>query len=175
MEPLIRDADLLSIHLAALKQSDLPAVSHPTPSGFLLEEACKIARYAGMSDKLKAMGIFGFRKSIDRKAQTAQAIAQMIWYFMDGFYHRKNDFPVSTDGLVEYIVDFKDTTSAKEKGLKLRVIKDDGSVKDQVFSKLGSAISLAITSNIVGTNYELSVTNNESYTVDMVFVRLKIT
>jgi formiminoglutamase len=107
LEPLFRDADLLSLHLAALKYSDVPAVAHPTPSGFLLEEACRIARYAGMSDKLKAMGIFGFQESLDRKAQTAQAIAQMIWYFIDGFHHRKNDFPVSTDGLVEYIVEFK--------------------------------------------------------------------
>lgn len=107
LEPVLRDADLLSLHLAALKQSDAPGQSRPTPSGFLLEEACQIARYAGMSDKLKAMGLFGFRQSLDRRSQTAQAVAQLIWYFIDGFYHRKNDFPVSTDGLVEYIVDFK--------------------------------------------------------------------
>lgn len=107
LEPLIRDADLLSLHLAALKSGDAPAVADPSPSGFSLEEACQIARYAGMSDKLKAMGIFGFREDRDREKQTARALAQMIWYFVDGFYHRKNDFPVSTDGLIEYIVEFK--------------------------------------------------------------------
>lgn len=107
VEPLVRDADLLSLHLAALRQSDAPGVPNPSPNGFHWEEACQIARYAGMSDKLKAMGIFGYRKSLDRKAQTAQGVAQLIWYFIDGFYHRKNDFPASTDGLIEYIVEFK--------------------------------------------------------------------
>lgn len=77
------------------------------PSGFILEEACQICRYAGMSDKLKAFGVFGFRSSMDRKTQTAQAVAQMIWYFLDGFHHRKGDFPASVEGLVEYVVDLK--------------------------------------------------------------------
>ena len=107
LEPIIRDADLLSLNISALKQCEAPGQNHPTPSGFQVEDACQITRYAGMSDKLKAMGIFGFRKALDRKAQTAQAIAQMCWYFLDGFYHRKQDFPVSNEGLTEYIVDFK--------------------------------------------------------------------
>ena len=31
----------------------------------------------------------------------------MIWYFVDGYYHRMNDFPASMNGLVEYIVEYK--------------------------------------------------------------------
>jgi formiminoglutamase len=31
----------------------------------------------------------------------------MIWYFLDGFSNRKNDFPVSTKSLVEYVVESK--------------------------------------------------------------------
>jgi formiminoglutamase len=27
---------------------------------------------------------------------------------LDGYFNRKNDFPASTDGLVEYIVDFRE-------------------------------------------------------------------
>lgn len=107
IEPIIRDGDLLGFNLAALKQIEAPGQSLATPSGFSLDEACQISRYAGMSDKLKSFGIYGFRKANDRKVQTAQAVAQMIWYFIDGFYNRKNDYPVSNEGLVEYIVDFK--------------------------------------------------------------------
>ncbi|MCB0592944.1 MAG: arginase family protein [Lewinellaceae bacterium] len=107
LEPLIRDCDLLSINLSALKQADAPGQQNATPSGFTSEEACQIARYAGMSDKLKALGLYGFQHSLDRESQTANAMAQMAWYFLDGFYHRKGDFPASTDGLAEYIVDFK--------------------------------------------------------------------
>ena len=107
LEPLIRDADLMSIHTTAIRQSDFSASPSPTPSGFSIEEACQISRYAGMSDKLKAMGIFGFQNTYDERSQGAQGIAQMIWYFLDGFYHRKEDFPISTEGLTEYIVEYK--------------------------------------------------------------------
>lgn len=107
LEPLIRDCDLLSVNLSALKQAEAPGQENATPSGFTSEEACQATRYAGMSDKLKALGLYGFRKALDQNRQTANAVAQMAWYFLDGFYNRKGDFPVSTDGLAEYIVDFK--------------------------------------------------------------------
>ncbi len=107
VEPVIRDGDLLSFNLAALRQADAPGQMNATPTGFTAEEACQIARYAGMSDKMKSFGIFGFEPTLDQDNQTAQVVAQMVWYFIEGLQQRKNDFPVSTDGLVEYIVDFK--------------------------------------------------------------------
>ena len=60
-----------------------------------------------MSDKLTSAGFYGFRKKADKHSQTAQVVAQLIWYFTDGFYQRKNDYPASSESLVEYIVDFK--------------------------------------------------------------------
>ncbi len=107
VEPLIRDADLAGFQIAAIRAADAPAQAQPVPSGFTAEEACQIARYAGMSDKLRSFGIFGFEQSLDNQGLTAELIAQMVWYFVDGFYNRKQDFPVSTEGLTEYIVDFK--------------------------------------------------------------------
>lgn len=104
-EPVLRDADLLAFHLAAMKQAEAPGVAGASPSGFFSEEACQICRYAGMSDKLTSFGIYGFQHELDRDGQTAQVAAQMVWYFADGFFSRKNDFPASTDGLTEYIVE----------------------------------------------------------------------
>ncbi len=108
-EPAVRDADLVAFSIAALKKSDAPAQIGASPSGLTSEEACQIARYAGLSDKLTSFGIFGFEKSekngsID--STTAQTVAQMIWYFVSGVQSRKNDYPASTDALIEYIVDF---------------------------------------------------------------------
>lgn len=104
-EPLIRDADLVAFHLGALKQSEAPGVDEASPSGFFLEEACQLCRYAGMSDKLTSFGLYGFRREADREGQTAQAAAQLLWYFLEGFFARKGDFPASKDGLTEYVVD----------------------------------------------------------------------
>ncbi len=106
-EPVLRDADLLAFHLGALKQSEAPGVEAASPSGYFTEEACQLCRYAGMSDKLTSFGIYGYRHETDRDAQAAQTAAQMIWYFMEGFFNRKNDYPVSKAGLAEYIVEYR--------------------------------------------------------------------
>jgi len=106
-EPVLRDADLLTFHLRALKQSEAPGVDNPSPSGYFVEEACQLCRYAGMSDKLTSFGIYGHQLERDPGRQTAQAIGQMLWYFLDGYFNRKNDFPATTDSLTEYIVDFR--------------------------------------------------------------------
>lgn len=106
-EPVLRDADLLAFHLGALKQSEAPGVEAATPSGYFTEEACQLCRYAGMSDKLTSFGIYGYNSTLDRDAQTAQTAAQMVWYFLEGFFSRKNDYPVSKTGLTEYIVEFR--------------------------------------------------------------------
>jgi formiminoglutamase len=106
-EPYLRDADALALHLSALKQGDAPGVPNPTPSGYFLEEACQLCRYAGMSDKMTSFGVYGFQRECDAGTQTPQAVAQICWYFLDGVFQRKKDYPASTDGLTEYIVDFR--------------------------------------------------------------------
>ncbi|MBL7807836.1 MAG: hypothetical protein JNN28_08490 [Saprospiraceae bacterium] len=106
-EPVLRDADLLAFHLNALKQCEAPAVNNPTPSGYFTEEACQLCRYAGMSDKLTSFGLYGYLADADPNHLTAQSAAQMIWYLLEGLFNRKGDYPVSTSGLTEYVVEFR--------------------------------------------------------------------
>jgi len=106
-EPFIRDADLVGFNLQALKGIEAPGVLDPTPSGLFSEEACQLSRYAGMSDKLTSIGFYGFRNDLDAGGHTAGVLAQLIWYFIDGFYNRQNDFPASMNALMEYIVEFR--------------------------------------------------------------------
>lgn len=108
VEPFIRDADCLTFHLSALKAAEAPAQEFPSPNGFFGEEACQVCRYAGFSDKMRSFGIYGMDAKKDKTGLTAQLTAQMIWYFLEGVYVRKNDFPASNEGLIEYIVDLKD-------------------------------------------------------------------
>jgi len=104
LEPIIRDADLVGFDLSALRGGDVPGLTDPTPSGFTVEEGCQIMRYAGLSDKLGAAAIVGYQKT---PSLTAQAIAQLVWYFLDGVHQRKQDFPVSTQDMVEYVVEVR--------------------------------------------------------------------
>ena len=108
-EPAIRDADMVSIHLSAIKFSDAPAQKTISPSGFTIEEACQLARYAGMSDKLTSFGIYGFQSNAEGMKLTAESAALLLWYFLEGFYNRKGDYPISAafNQLTQYLVDLK--------------------------------------------------------------------
>lgn len=92
-EPLLRNADILSVDLTAVRQSDAPGVSRPSAHGFYGEELCLLAHYAGMSDKMSCVGWYGLNSDVDISGQTAQMLSQVIWYFIDGFAHRLNDLP----------------------------------------------------------------------------------
>lgn len=90
MEPVIRNTDLMSFDISAIKNSDAPA-SQCSPNGFSGEEACTLARYAGMSLSLSTFGIYGYDPVKDRDEMTALQISQMLWYFIDGKSRSKQE------------------------------------------------------------------------------------
>ncbi|OYY04378.1 MAG: hypothetical protein B7Y76_02535 [Sphingobacteriia bacterium 35-40-5] len=73
---------------------DAAGNANATPNGFYGENACQIARYAGMNDKLSSIGFYEYNPAYDLNGQTAMLLAQMVWYFVDGFYNRKKEFPL---------------------------------------------------------------------------------
>ena len=96
MEPIVRNADIVSFDVNALKSSDSSAYCEPNPNGFSGEEACRIPRYAGLSDKLTSIGFYNYNPIFDKNSNSAMLLAQMIWYFIEGFESRKGDYPVAT-------------------------------------------------------------------------------
>lgn len=95
-EPVLRDADLVSFDLSAVRQSDAPGNSFHSPNGFSGEEACALARYAGISDKLSCFGLYEYNPLKDTDGRTAHLLAQMIWYFIEGVNGRKGDYPFTS-------------------------------------------------------------------------------
>jgi arginase family enzyme len=95
IEPLCRNAHMLSFSASAIRASDAPGQNMASPNGFSGEEACAICRYAGMSSDLESFGLYDFNPSKDKENYTVQLAAQMLWYFVDGFYGRKNDYPAA--------------------------------------------------------------------------------
>lgn len=94
VEPVVRNADLVSFDMGAIRSSDACANANASPNGFYGEEACQICRYAGMNDKLSSIGFYEFNPAYDQNGQTAALLSQMVWYFIDGYYNRKNDLPL---------------------------------------------------------------------------------
>lgn len=108
VEPIVRNADLLSFDITAIRQSDAPGNAGASPNGFYGEEGCQIVRYAGMSDKLTSFGLYEVNPSFDRREQTAHLAAQMMWYLLEGFYNRKRDVPLKSKiGFLKYRVGMK--------------------------------------------------------------------
>jgi len=104
-EPIIRNADFISFNMSSVSQAFAAANANASPNGFTGEEACQLARYAGMSDKLSSIGFYEFNPSIKDGGMTAHLMAQIIWYFIDGFYNRKKDFPAcNKSDYVKYTV-----------------------------------------------------------------------
>ena len=106
LEPLLRDADLMGLDVAAINHHEAPARAGFYPSGFTLQEASQLAYYAGNSDKLSSFGLYGLDPTAAPEATelTAAAYAQLVWYFLQGLHRRQGDFPASNKGMTEYVV-----------------------------------------------------------------------
>ena len=108
MEPVIRNTNLLSFDISAIKWSDAPA-NNSSPNGFTGEEACMLTRFAGMSTALSSMGIYGYDPADDINELTAKQISQMLWYFIDGKSRSKQEaIPEDKHNFNEYHTAFTD-------------------------------------------------------------------
>ncbi len=117
-ESLIRNADLLSVDVSAIRQSDAPGNGYPSPHGFYGEEYCQMMRFAGMSDKTSCLGIFEYNPMFDNHGQTANMLAQGLWYFIEGYYNRKHDDPqLNPQNCKHFIV------QSKEQGIDIDFYK----------------------------------------------------
>lgn len=104
-EPVFRDADLVSIDVTAVQSSFSGNFMQFNPNGFNGKEICSLTRYAGISDKVSSLGIFNFNVT----SQEAVLIAQMVWYFIEGFSFRSNEYPFgSKEKYIKYIVPIDD-------------------------------------------------------------------
>lgn len=100
-EPIFRDADIVSVDLTSIQSASSGNFITFTPNGFNGKEICSLARYAGISDKVSLFGIFNHNNS----SQEAVLIAQIIWYFIEGFQYRSNEYPFGAkDNYFKYIV-----------------------------------------------------------------------
>jgi arginase family enzyme len=94
IEPLLRDSDAAVFDISAVRQSDAPGTAFPSANGFYGEEICLLARYSGISDKMKIFGLFDVNPELDSRSQTAAIAAQVIWFFLEGFSQKQYETPV---------------------------------------------------------------------------------
>lgn len=98
MEPIMRNTHMLSFDISAIKYSDAPA-NKICPNGLTGIEACMLTRYAGMSQQLNSIGLYGYDPDKDVDELTARQISQMLWYFIDGRSRRKREAQIEERNL----------------------------------------------------------------------------
>ena len=106
-EPFIRDAEVMGVDMSCLRFADMPAQASHSTSGFSVEEACQIMRFAGMSHRLRGLAFTGHDPMSPSHGVAANTVAQMIWYFVDGFQQRIHEAPGQADHFTRYLVHLK--------------------------------------------------------------------
>ncbi len=105
MEPVIREADMLSFDITSIKSSDAPGNAFAQPFGLTGEEACQICWYAGLNEKMSSAGFYEYNPDYDdENRKTAAVVATMIWYFIEGYYHRKDESNFRGNYYLRYVV-----------------------------------------------------------------------
>lgn len=105
IEPMVRDADMMSFDLSALQAHYAPGASNSKVYGLTGEEACQLAWYAGQNEKMSSVGFYNYDAYNDSKDQkTAFVVSTMIWYFIEGYYHRKGDKNFKSNDYLMYEV-----------------------------------------------------------------------
>ncbi|WBA41575.1 formimidoylglutamase [Hymenobacter canadensis] len=103
-EPLLRQADFVSFDIAALRWNDAPGYYPANPFGLTNEEAAKLAWYAGHNDQLSSFGLYGYRPDYDLHGLAASTLATMLWYFVEGYYHRRRETDFQSRRFLRYAV-----------------------------------------------------------------------
>lgn len=103
-EPYFRNANLVSFDVGAVKFADAPGTFPHSPNGFVGEEFCQLARYAGISPETLFAGFFECNSTLSNSNVTESLVAQAIWYFIDGYIAREKEIPDDSDNFKRFLV-----------------------------------------------------------------------
>jgi len=106
-EPVFRNTDVVSFDIGAIIHSEAPGSKRISSNGLRSEEACQLAKYAGLSNRVKVFGLFEVNSENDRNGVTVKLSAQIIWYFLEGFTNRISETPGVNENFTIYQVEVK--------------------------------------------------------------------
>lgn len=110
VEPIVRNAEMVSLDISAVRRTDAPGNPNASSHGFYGEEMCHIAYLAGVSEKLSSFGIYEFNPMYDYNNQTSQLIAHIMWYFVEGVLGRCDDTLFKNkDNYIKFSITVTDT------------------------------------------------------------------
>lgn len=83
VEPVFRNSQICTVDITAIQHAHAPC-NTLTPNGFTGEEICTLLQYAGSSNKIRTVGLYGYKHNADVHQLTAKQVSHMFWYFVNG-------------------------------------------------------------------------------------------
>ena len=106
-EPILRDSDVVGMDMKSLSWEAVADPLKGQPNGIDSRTICSLTRYAGISDRVSFLGIY----EMPSTPMMNQLLAQMIWYFIEGFQYRFSEHPVLfSEDFIKYSVTLSDQT-----------------------------------------------------------------
>ncbi|MCE4563889.1 hypothetical protein INQ51_06160 [Maribellus sp. CM-23] len=103
-EPVFRNSDFVSFDFGTLKFSETYG-KQKLPNGLYSEDICQLARYAGLSTRLKVLGIFEVQEDAGLTGINIQLAAQAAWYFLEGMIQQSRMKPEDQEGFIIHKVE----------------------------------------------------------------------
>lgn len=104
-EPCIRDSNALLFNCDSMGAAEAGYITGMSGSGLSVIEACQLFRFAGAALSLNSVGIYGYSLESDVSGMMGNAIAQMIWYLLEGSVLREDP---EKSPMTQYHVQSKD-------------------------------------------------------------------
>ena len=106
-EPIFRDADMISMDMKCLSWQASADPLNGNPNGVDSRTICALTRYAGIRDRVSFLGIH----ELPSTPMMDQLLAQMVWYFVEGYSLRFDEYPIAINqGFNKYSVQLSDQT-----------------------------------------------------------------
>lgn len=81
-EPELRMSDAVAINLESMQASDFQSAISNSPNGFSAREICALARYSGLNNRVKSLGIYNYKSN---NILTDEFLfAEILWYYIEG-------------------------------------------------------------------------------------------
>ena len=93
-EPHLRNSDIISMDFESIRAGETDKEYYHNPNGFYADQVCQLAKYGGISDKTACFGIYNVHP--EQNVISSDLVAQVMWYFIDGYSQRVGDFPVGS-------------------------------------------------------------------------------
>jgi formiminoglutamase len=103
-EPLFRNSDYVTVDFGALKYSETKG-KQKLPNGLGGEEICQLAKYAGLSKRLKVFSLFEVNNHKSGEGLNVALAAQSAWYFIEGVLQRSHADPKNEEDFIIHKVE----------------------------------------------------------------------